>query len=101
MADLTGFRDLGRAATDIAYLFNLGLAKNLFDFTSYHEVESFDITPSDLGLELYKRCHGHRERPDLYLIEVAHTHLANFIEQPHPIEVAGPLPSSTPSTSGS
>ena len=101
MVELTGFHDLTRAATDVAYLFNLGLARNLFDFTSYREVESFDITPSTLGLELYKRCHGLRQKPDPHLIEVAHTHLANFIEQPQLIHVPGALPSSTQSASGS
>ena len=101
MVELTGFHDLTRAATDVAYLFNLGLAQKLFDFTSYREVESFDITPSSLGLDLYKRCHGHRQKPDPHLIEVARTHLANFIEAPHRIDIPGPLPSSPPSTSGS
>ncbi len=95
MIDLTGFRDLTRASTDLAYLFNLGLAKNLFDFTSYREIESFDITPSTLGIELYKHCHGSREKLDAHLVETARTHLANFIEQPHPIDIPGPLPPST------
>jgi hypothetical protein len=99
MVELTGFHDLSRAGTDVAYLFNLGLIEKVFDFTSYHELVSFDVTPSSLGLELYKRCHGYRGKLDPHLVEVAQAHLANFIEQPHLIDVPGPPP--PPSTSGS
>jgi len=75
------------------------LIEKVFDFTSYHELVSFDVTPSSLGLELYKRCHGYRGKLDPHLVEVAQAHLANFIEQPHLIDVPGPPP--PPSTSGS
>ncbi len=63
MVRLTGIYDLSRTAVDIAYLFNSELLEKVFDFTSYIPTESFDITPSRLGLELYKRCQGHRTQP--------------------------------------
>ncbi len=81
---LTGVHDLTRNATDLAYLFNLGLIQRQFDFTSYHEIESFDVTPSRLGLELYKHCHGSREKIEPDLVESANAHLANFLPQPQP-----------------
>jgi hypothetical protein len=64
MIQLTGIYDLTRIGVEIAYLFNSGLIEKVFDFTSYLPTDSFDITPSRLGLELYKRCKAHR----------AHTH---------------------------
>jgi len=63
MIQLTDMYDLTRIAENIAYLFNFGLLERNFDFTSYLPTESFDITPSALGLELYKRCQGHRTHP--------------------------------------
>jgi hypothetical protein len=57
--ELTGVTDLYRNATDVSYLFNFGLIKNVFDFTSYLPKNGIDITPSALGLELFKRCQGH------------------------------------------
>jgi hypothetical protein len=92
MFELTGVHDFNRAAIELAYLFNLGLIQKVFDFTSYHRVDSFDITPSSVGLELYKHCHGHREKPDPHLVEVANAHLANFIPpaQPTVIDVQAP-----------
>ena len=84
MVQLTGVHDLGRNATDLAYLFNLGLVENLFDFTSYRDIESFDITPSKLGLELYGHCHGHLEKIDPQLVTAAREHLAVFFPPPIP-----------------
>ncbi len=86
MIDLTGIHDHFRNATDLAYLFNLGLVQKVFDFTSYHDVESFDITPASLGLELYKRCHGCREKLEPPLVEEAVAHLANFLPSPIPTD---------------
>ncbi len=65
MIRLTGMYDLSRIAENIAYLFNNGLIERNFDFTSYLPTESFDITPSHLGLELYQRCQGSRAHPDV------------------------------------
>ena len=85
MIRLTGIHDLTRATTDLAYLYNLGLIQKLFDFTSYREVDSFDITPTSLGLELYKHCHGSREKVEPHLVEAANAHLLNFLPPPRPI----------------
>lgn len=60
MTRLTGIYDPSRVAVETAYLFNSGLIERVFDFTSYLPTENFDITPSRLGLELYKRCKGER-----------------------------------------
>ncbi|HEV2486156.1 MAG TPA: hypothetical protein VGT08_11555 [Terracidiphilus sp.] len=58
MIQITGNHDLYRNATDVSYLFNFGLLKKLFDFTSYLPKDSFNITPSSLGLELFRICRG-------------------------------------------
>ena len=84
MVRLTGVHDLSRNATDLAYLYNLGLIEHLFDFTSYRDIESFDITPSRLGLELYRHCHGHSEKIDPQLVVGAREHLAVFFPPPIP-----------------
>jgi hypothetical protein len=95
---VTGIHDLTRNATDLAYLFNLGLIQKVFDFTSYRDVDSFDITPSILGLELYKHCHGHSEKIDPHLVETARKHLAVFFPPPIPsaFENFTPLSLDTP-----
>jgi hypothetical protein len=81
---LTGMHDLTRNATDLAYLFNLGLIQNLFDFTSYRDFDRFDITPSRLGLELYRHCRGQRGKIDPQLVASARECLAVFIPPPIP-----------------
>ncbi len=81
---LTGVPDLARNATDLAYLFNLGLIQKLFDFTSYRELDTFDITPSRLGLELYNHCHGQRGKIDPQLAASARENLAALIPPPIP-----------------
>jgi hypothetical protein len=90
MVELTGVHDLYRNATDLAYLFNLGLIEKVFDFTSYHDADQFDISPTLLGLELYKHCHGFREKLAPELVESATTHLANFLPAPQPTDIDGP-----------
>ena len=107
MVELTGVHDLTRNATDVAYLFNLGLIQKLFDFTSYREVESYDITPSSLGLELYKHCHGSREKIEPNLVEAANAHLLTFLPPPLPVDqrqnffIDGQTPPPPLSSSGS
>jgi hypothetical protein len=96
MVELTGVHDLFRNATDLAYLFNLGLIEKVFDFTSYHDADQFDITPTLLGLELYKHCHGSRERLAPELVESGKTHLANFLPAPQPADVYSPTPFYSP-----
>jgi hypothetical protein len=92
IVELTGIHDLYRNATDLAYLFNLGLIEKVFDFTSYHDADQFDISPTPLGLELYKHCHGSRERLEPELVESAKTHLANFLPAPQPADVKSAIP---------
>jgi len=71
MSQLTGIFDPSRIAMEIAYLFNAGLIDKVFDFSSYIPTESFDITPSRLGLQLYKLCKGHLIQPHSPLREPA------------------------------
>ena len=92
IVELTGIHDLYRNATDLAYLFNLGLIEKVFDFTSYHDAERFDISPTLLGIELYKHCHGSRERLAPELVESAKTHLSNFLPAPQSADVNSPTP---------
>jgi hypothetical protein len=65
MIRLTGIYDVARIATDMAYLFNSGIIEKSFDFTSYLPMDTFDITPAHLGMELYERCKGHCIKPDI------------------------------------
>jgi hypothetical protein len=95
IVQLTGVYDLARNATDLAYLFNLGLIERVFDFTSYRESDRFDITPTGLGLELYKHCHGSREKLDPHLVEAAREHLGLILSPQMPSASAQ---SSTPFT---
>lgn len=81
---LTGITDLGRNAGDLAYLFNLGLLRKLFDFTSYREIETFDITPSELGITIYRHCLGQRSKLDPRLAAKAREHLEIFLPPPIP-----------------
>jgi hypothetical protein len=106
MIALTGVYDLTRNATDLAYLFNLGLIQKPFDFTSYHKIEGFDVTPSSLGIALYKHCRGSRERIEPNLVEAANAHLLTFLPPPQPVQhqnffIDGQNPPSPPSSSGS
>jgi hypothetical protein len=72
MIQLTGMHDIPRIATDMAYLFNLGLIERNFDFTSYIPMDNFDITPARLGLEMYKRCKGERVNLQAVLDDMKH-----------------------------
>jgi len=81
---LTGVHDLSRNATELAYLFNLGLIQNVFDFTSYCDFDRFDVTPSHLGLELHRHCRGQRGKIDPQLVADAGQHLAVFLPPPIP-----------------
>ncbi len=64
---LTGRNDISRIATDITFLFNLGIIEKGLVFTSYLPTEKVDITPTRLGLELYERCMGQSIKHDLPL----------------------------------
>ncbi len=100
MVEITGVNDLYRNATDIGYLFNLGLIEKTFDFSSYSHADSFNVTPSPLGLALYQHCRGRREKLEPHLIESAHTHLADFLPAPRPVSDNQPR-ASEPSSSSS
>ncbi len=94
---IAGLYDLTRIATDLAYLFNLGLIRNVFDFTSYSEFDRFDITPTQLGLDLYNRCHGLRCKIAPEHIAAASKHLNRFLPRPSPDtqeELISPAPKS-------
>jgi len=58
MTQITGLFDIPRIGMDVAYLFHHGLIEKNFDFTSYSLMDRFIITPTPLGMELYKRCGG-------------------------------------------
>ena len=91
MIELTNEHDLNRAKTDVSYLYNLGLIRKAFDFTSYQDVENFDVTPSDLGIELSsKHCHGSREKLSQGFVDSANSHLANFIPPPQSLAAFDP-----------
>jgi hypothetical protein len=74
MIRVTGMYDLSRIAMYVAYLFNSGIIEKVFDFTSYLPTESFDITPSRLGLELFERCKGSCIKLDSPLDALAGAH---------------------------
>ncbi len=100
---LTSVTDLARNATDLAYLFNLGLLNKLFDFTSYREIDSFDVTPSRLGVELYRHCQGQRGKVNPQLAEAGRKHLDALIAPPlpNPFEDVTPAaPDSQPKSEG-
>lgn len=63
MIRLTGIYDPIMNGVEISYLFDAGLIEKVFDFSSYIPKEKFDVTPSRLGLELYKRCRADRIEP--------------------------------------
>lgn len=58
MIQISGMHDRYRSGTDVSYLYNSGLLDTVFDFTTYLPKDSFNITPSKLGLELFRRCQG-------------------------------------------
>jgi hypothetical protein len=63
MIRLTGIYDLIRLGVEITRLFDAGLIEKAFVYSSYVPAESFDITPSRLGLKLYEHCKAHRIQP--------------------------------------
>lgn len=74
--------DPNRPSQDTAYLYHLGLLEKLFDFTSYKVIDSFDITPSRLGVEVYKRCRGYDQKLPDDLVEKAKDCLRNIFVEP-------------------
>jgi hypothetical protein len=101
MIEITGVNDLYRNATDLGYLFNLGLIEKTFDFSSYSHADSFDVTPTPMGLALYQHCRARREKLEPHLIEAAHTHLADFLPAPRPVAIDNQPRAPEPSSSQS
>jgi hypothetical protein len=92
MKRITGRTDLTRAGVVMAHLYNLGLLAKLFVVRSYVVVDSYDIMPSRLGLELYRHCMGQRGKVDEELVEKAEACLLTLFEEPAPpvVEDASP-----------
>ena len=59
MISINGIYDFYRNATDVAYLYGYGLVANNFDFSTHGVKTNFDITPTELGMQLFKVCRGH------------------------------------------
>ncbi len=59
MTRINGIYDFYRNATDVAYLYGYGLVVNNFNFSTHGVKTSFDITPTELGMQLFKVCKGH------------------------------------------
>lgn len=73
MSRLTSIYDPVRLGVEITRLFDAGLIEKAYVYKSYAPVESFDITPSPLGLKLYERCKADRIEPHSPLEESAST----------------------------
>ncbi len=56
MIQITGLVDITRIATDMAYLFQNGLMRDLFHISTYNPTENFQITPSAMGMKLFLTC---------------------------------------------
>jgi hypothetical protein len=74
---------VSRNASNVAYLFNLGLIQKLPSASTYAPIEVFDITPTSVGLELYKHCHGERGKVDKELLLAAAEHLREYLPDLH------------------
>ena len=59
MTSINGIYDFYRNATDVGYLYGFGLVANNFDFSTHGVKTNFDITPTELGMQLFKVCRGH------------------------------------------
>ncbi|HLY40886.1 MAG TPA: hypothetical protein VKR52_06705 [Terracidiphilus sp.] len=58
---ITGSRDMLRIERDLEHLTDLGLLEKRDKSAFYLSIDSENITPTPLGLQLYARCHGHRD----------------------------------------
>jgi hypothetical protein len=83
LTTLTGVSGVSRNAANVAYLFNLGLIQKLPDVSTYVPLEKFDITPTTMGLELYKHCHGDHAKVDRQLLLNAAERLRDFLPDLH------------------
>jgi len=92
MNRITGRADLRRPGFVMTQLNNLGLLAKVFVVSSYVTVESYDITPSRLGLELYQHCLGQRGKVDEELQEQAEACLLTLFEQSRPLAAGNTSP---------
>ncbi len=60
MTHITGSRDLIRIHRDLEYLSDLGLLTTNVKSQSFSPIETTNIAPTSLGLQLFARCSGHR-----------------------------------------
>lgn len=58
MTRITGIYDLYRSATEVANLHSCGLIESSFDISTHTPRTGFDITPTPLGMQLFKVCRG-------------------------------------------
>jgi hypothetical protein len=59
MVRVTGMHDLNRNAADVANLHEFGLVVKNLEFSTYMPLQSFNITPTQLGMQLFNACRGH------------------------------------------
>lgn len=64
MIQITGSHDLVRIDRDIEHLCNLGLLAKRVKSSFFSLMDETNITPTNLGLNLYARCSGHRGTPE-------------------------------------
>jgi hypothetical protein len=60
MTRITGSRDLIRAHRDLEHLADLGLVTMTVRSSSFSPIEGTDVSPTNVGLQLFARCNGHR-----------------------------------------
>ena len=59
-------KDRGRIERDLLHLFDLGLLERKTVPSFYLPVDEFDLTPTNLALTIYARCHAHRGAPESF-----------------------------------
>jgi len=62
----SGTRDLLRMGRTLEHLSGLGLLEERFKTSLFVPVDGINITPTNLGLQLYARCRGHRGEPQTF-----------------------------------
>lgn len=72
MIQIAGLHDLVKIDRDLEHLSELGLLVNRVKSRFFSPIHEADITPTNLGLQLYARCNGHRgDLRDFYSIALA------------------------------
>ena len=59
MGGLTNMSDVYRNAAEVTNLHGNGLIEKNFDFSSHSTVTDFDVTPTQLGMRVYRSCLGY------------------------------------------